>query len=82
MEAVMTVAGRVVALRRFGPGVRVIKQDRGVFDTFPMSLLTTQAVAGLGRLARIGPYSALTGHDHEPGSGAGRDGRAGRATGW
>jgi uncharacterized protein len=24
-----------------GPGVRVIKQDRGVFDTMPLSLLTT-----------------------------------------
>ena len=35
----------------FGPGVRVIKQDRGVFDTMPLSLLTTQALAGLGRLA-------------------------------
>jgi uncharacterized protein len=33
-----------------GPGVRVIKQDRGVFDTMPLSLLSTQAVAGLGRL--------------------------------
>ena len=34
-----------------GPGVRVIKQDRGVFDTMPLSLLTTQALDGLGRLA-------------------------------
>jgi len=33
-----------------GPGVRVIKQDRGVFDTMPLSLLTTQTVAGLGEL--------------------------------
>jgi hypothetical protein len=33
-----------------GPGVRVIKQDRGVFDTMPLSLLTTQTLAGLGRL--------------------------------
>ena len=33
-----------------GPGVRVIKQNRGVFDTMPLSLLTTQAVASLGRL--------------------------------
>jgi len=35
---------------QLGPGVRVIKQDRGVFDTFPVSLLTTQTVAALGRL--------------------------------
>ena len=34
-----------------GPGVRVIKQDRGVFDTMPLSLLTTQTLAGLGQLA-------------------------------
>jgi uncharacterized protein YcbX len=34
-----------------GPGVRVIRQHRGVFDTLPLSLLTTQTLAGLGRLA-------------------------------
>jgi len=34
-----------------GPGVRVIKQNRGVFDTMPLSLLTMQTLAGLGRLA-------------------------------
>jgi uncharacterized protein len=33
-----------------GPGVRVIKQNRGIFDTLPLSLLTTQTLAGLGRL--------------------------------
>jgi uncharacterized protein YcbX len=34
-----------------GHGARVIKQDRGIFDTFPLSLITTQTVAGLGALA-------------------------------
>src|SRR3954452_18919098 len=34
-----------------GPGVRVIKQDRGVFDAMPLSLLTTQTLAALGQLA-------------------------------
>ena len=34
-----------------GAGVRVIKQDRGIFDTMPLSLLTTQTLACLGRLA-------------------------------
>jgi uncharacterized protein YcbX len=29
--------------------VRVIRQDRGVFDTFPLSLITTQTIAELGR---------------------------------
>ena len=31
-------------------GVRVIKQDRGVFDTFPLSLITTQTVSRLGEM--------------------------------
>jgi uncharacterized protein len=33
-----------------GPGVRVIKQDRGVFDTFPLSLISTRTVTGLGAI--------------------------------
>lgn len=33
-----------------GPGVRVMKQDRGVFDTFPLSLITTRSIAGIGAL--------------------------------
>ena len=31
-----------------GGGVRVIKQNIGVFDTMPLSLITTQAIASLG----------------------------------
>jgi uncharacterized protein YcbX len=31
-------------------GVSVIKQDRGVFDTFPISLITTQTIARLGEM--------------------------------
>jgi uncharacterized protein len=34
-----------------GSGARVIKQDRGVFDTMPLSLLSTQTLAALGRMA-------------------------------
>ncbi len=34
-----------------GEGVRVIKQDRGVFDSAPLSLISTQTVAALGQLA-------------------------------
>jgi uncharacterized protein YcbX len=37
---------------RFGPGVRVIKQDRGIFDTMPLSLLSLQTLACLG--TRVG----------------------------
>jgi uncharacterized protein YcbX len=33
-----------------GPGVRVIRQDRGVFDTFPLSLITTQTIDRLGEM--------------------------------
>jgi uncharacterized protein YcbX len=51
--AVFDVAAPALAAE-LGPGVRVIKQDRGVFDTIPLSLLTTQALAGLSRLAGIG----------------------------
>jgi len=32
------------------PNVRVIKQDRGVFDTFPLSLITTQTINRLSEL--------------------------------
>jgi uncharacterized protein len=35
----------------FGPGVRVIKQHRGVFDTMPLSLLSTQTVNSLAKMA-------------------------------
>jgi uncharacterized protein YcbX len=33
---------------KLGDGVRVIKQDVGVFDTMPLSLITTRTIAGLG----------------------------------
>jgi uncharacterized protein YcbX len=33
-----------------GDGVRVIKQDRGVFDAMPLSVVTTQTIAELGAL--------------------------------
>jgi uncharacterized protein YcbX len=33
-----------------GHDARVIKQDRGVFDTLPLSLITAQSVAGLGAM--------------------------------
>jgi uncharacterized protein YcbX len=34
-----------------GHGARVIKQDRGVFDAFPLSLISIQTVAGISALA-------------------------------
>lgn len=35
---------------RLGNGVRVIKQDRGVFDTLPVSLISTRTIADVERL--------------------------------
>ncbi len=37
-----------------GAGVRVLKVDRGVFDALPLTLVTTQTVAGLGALVGAG----------------------------
>lgn len=34
----------------FGEGVRVLKQDRGIFDAAPISLLTTSSLTGLAAL--------------------------------
>jgi uncharacterized protein len=52
---VRTPAGRVfdvtdpaLAAELCPQGARVIKQDRGIFDTFPLSLITTQTIARLG----------------------------------
>jgi uncharacterized protein len=33
------------------PGARVLRQDRGIFDTFPLSLITTQTLGALGGMA-------------------------------
>lgn len=34
-------------------GARVIRQDRGVFDTFPLSLITTQTIARLSAMVGV-----------------------------
>lgn len=47
--ATLDVADAALAAE-LGAGVRVIKQDRGVFDTFPLSLITTQTIARLGEM--------------------------------
>jgi uncharacterized protein YcbX len=49
---VLDVVDRALAAQ-LGEGVRVIKQNIGVFDTMPLSLITTQAIASLG--ARVVP---------------------------
>lgn len=40
----------VALAAEFGPGVFPIKQNRGVFDTMPLALTTTQAIASLSTM--------------------------------
>ena len=55
---VRTTAGRQLDVidadlaDELGAGTRVIKQNRGVFDTMPLSLITTRTIASLG--SRVG----------------------------
>jgi len=44
------VTDPALAAELYPPGARVIKQNRGVFDTFPLSLITTQTIARLGEM--------------------------------
>lgn len=43
------VVDPALAAELWPQGARVIRQDRGVFDTFPLSILTTQTLARLGQ---------------------------------
>jgi uncharacterized protein YcbX len=59
--------------KELGRGVRVIKQGRGVFDTMPLSLITTQSVMGVGALVgseldvqRFRPNLLVEAADDEP----------------
>lgn len=54
-------------------GAQLIKQSRGVFDTFPVSLITTQTVAKLGEMVgeelaalRFRPNILVEADDNEP----------------
>lgn len=49
---VMDVADDRLSAELHPPGARVIRQNRGVFDTFPLSLITTQSIAELGRAVK------------------------------
>ena len=42
------VADPTLAAELSPDGVRAIKQDRGIFDTFPLSLISTRTIAALG----------------------------------
>lgn len=46
--AVFDIADPALGAELYPSGVRTIKQDRGIFDTFPLSMITTQTIARLG----------------------------------
>lgn len=46
--AVFDVADPALAAELYPNGARVIRQDRGIFDAFPLSLITCQTIARLG----------------------------------
>lgn len=48
--AAFDVADPALAAELYPNGVRVIKQDRGIFDTFPLSVITTQTIGWLGEM--------------------------------
>ena len=47
---VFDVADPALAAELWQDGARVIRQDRGIFDTFPLSLITTQTLSRLGEM--------------------------------
>jgi uncharacterized protein YcbX len=49
--AIYDVMDAALAAELYPRGARVIKQNLGVFDTFPLSLITTQSITRLGELA-------------------------------
>jgi uncharacterized protein YcbX len=51
--ALLDVADPALAAELGSGGVRVIKQDRGAFDTFPLSLITSQTIAQLGEAVGV-----------------------------
>ena len=51
--ATFDVADPALAAELWPSGARVIRQDRGVFDTFPLSLITTQTIDRLGEMVGV-----------------------------
>jgi uncharacterized protein YcbX len=47
-HVVFDVTDPALAAELWPQGAQVIKQNRGIFDTFPLSLITTQTIARLG----------------------------------
>lgn len=49
-SAVYDVTDPALAAELYPSAVRVLKQDRGIFDTFPLSLITTQTIDRLSEM--------------------------------
>lgn len=71
--AVFDVADPALAAELHPSGARVIRQDRGIFDTFPLSLITSQTIARLGEevgarldVQRFRPNILVKAADGEP----------------
>ena len=71
--AIFDVADPALAAELSPSGVRVIRQDRGVFDTFPLSLITSQTITRLGEMVgarldveRFRPNILVEAFDDEP----------------
>jgi len=71
--AIFDVTDPALAAQLCASGARVIRQDRGVFDTFPLSLITTQTVAQLSEsvgvpldVQRFRPNFLVEGADQIP----------------
>ena len=67
------VTDPALAAELYPQGVRVIKQNVGIFDTFPLSLVTTQSLARLGEMvgtpldvARFRPNILMEASDAAP----------------
>jgi uncharacterized protein YcbX len=48
--AVLDITDPALAAELDPGGIRLLKQDRGIFDSFPLSLVTTQTLARLGEM--------------------------------
>lgn len=48
--ALFDVADPALAAELYSNEVRVIRQDRGIFDAFPLSVITTQTIGRLGEM--------------------------------
>lgn len=50
----LEIADPALATELYPHGVQLIRQERGIFDTFPLSLITTQTIARLGERVGVG----------------------------